>query len=270
MNCFERIPINLNELMNWKRNKLVNPRTNRKIKYRGGIYNYIKEKYSKQFPNNFDFFDSVDSRDPISLKQFYVVDGSSKIFTYENPNNIIIYRESEEIIRCFEKETIAYLNTYKIKKHPVSQKEIPSHILDQVSEKQIDNNISIEDKALKIFQMFTKISLFIDYKLFLNLNRTKLNRLNYELKEFYYENLSISDRAKIDGKDGKQILKLRESNLDELSENKVKSYLLDQFETLLNYKDEDLKFMINYIILGALSLVIDEVKEIYDNFNFSF
>ncbi len=270
MNCFERIPINLNELMNWKRNKLVNPRTNRKIKFKGGIYNYIQENYCKQFPNNFDFLDSIDSRDPISLKQFYIEDGTSKIFTYDNPDNIVIYKESNEIIRCFEKETISYLNTYKIKKHPISQKDIPNYILEQVSEKIIDNNISIEDKALKIFQMFTKISLFIDYKLFLNLSRSKLNRLNYELKEFYYENLSVSDRSKIDGKDGKQILKFRESNLNELSEDKVKSYLLDQFETLLNYKNEDLKFMINYIILGALSLVIDEVKEIYDNFNFSF
>ena len=41
-------------------------------------------------------------------------------------------------------------------------------------------------------------------------------------------------------------------------------------EFLLNCKDNDLKFMINYIILGGLSLVIDEVKQYYENFNFSF
>ena len=28
--------------------------------------------------------------------------------------------------------------------------------------------------------------------------------------------------------------------------------------------------MINYIILGGLSLVIEDVKKYYDNFNFSF
>ena len=47
-------------------------------------------------------------------------------------------------------------------------------------------------------------------------------------------------------------------------------YLLEQIENILIYPEEDLKFMNNYIILGGLSLVIKEVKEIYDNFNFSF
>ena len=41
-------------------------------------------------------------------------------------------------------------------------------------------------------------------------------------------------------------------------------------ESILLYPEEDLKFMINYIILGGLSLFIEEVKEYYDNFNFSF
>lgn len=271
MNCFERIPINFNELMIWKRNPLINPRTGRKIKDKCGIFKYINDIYLKEFPNNYDFFDSIDSRDPISLKQFYKEDSSgNKIFTYDLPNNLIIYKELDGKVRCFEKETISYLNSYKMTKHPVSQKEIPEYILSQISEKKLMKELSIEDKALNVFQIFTKISLFIDYKLFLKLNRVKLNRLNYELKEFYYENISINDRKRIDGQDGKQILKFRESNLNDIEEDEIKYYLLDQFEILLNYEDNDLKFMINYIILGALSLVIDEVKEIYDNFNFSF
>ena len=47
-------------------------------------------------------------------------------------------------------------------------------------------------------------------------------------------------------------------------------YILDNIENILKYKENDLKFMINYILLGGLSLVIDEVKDIYDNFNYSF
>ena len=47
-------------------------------------------------------------------------------------------------------------------------------------------------------------------------------------------------------------------------------YLLEQMENILNYKEDDLKFMINYILLGGLSLVIEDVKKYYENFNFSF
>ena len=35
-------------------------------------------------------------------------------------------------------------------------------------------------------------------------------------------------------------------------------------------EDEGLKYMINYIIVGALSLVIPEIKENYPDFCFSF
>ena len=41
-----------------------------------------------------------------------------------------------------------------------------------------------EEKALQVFQLFTDISIFIDYKLFCNLNKNELIKLNFELKRF--------------------------------------------------------------------------------------
>ena len=115
-----------------------------------------------------------------------------------------------------------------------------------------------------------KISIFIDYKLFLKLDKDDLKKLNYELKDFYYQNFSDSDRSKIDNSDGKQFFKLDKSDFNDKDEDNIKMYLLNEIENILSYKEEDLKFMINYIVLGGLSLVINEVKEYYDNFNFSF
>ena len=271
MSHYKKYPITINELMIWKRNHLVNPRTNRKIKKNSRLYRYIKENYIKSFPDNIDIFDSNDLRDPVSLKFFYNKDSSgNKRLVYENPKDLILYKESDNIIRCLEKETLSYLKSYNINKHPISQKEIPSKILSSVETKEIDNNLTPDEKALKVFQMFTNISIFIDYKLFLNLNKKNLTKLNYELRDFYYQNFSVDDRKKIDSEDGQLYFQKNESDLNSLDLKEIQIYMLNQIENILSYPEDDLKFMINYIILGGLSLVIPEVKEYYDNFNFSF
>ena len=69
---------------------------------------------------------------------------------------------------------------------------------------------------------------------------------------------------------GKKYFYMSKSNLQEKDKEFIKLYILEQIENILSYPEEDLKFMLNYIVLGGLSLVIPEVKEYYDNFNFSF
>lgn len=271
MSQFKKNPINITELMNWKRDPLTNPRTNRKIKENSRLYKYIKNKYNETFPNGFDIFDSNDERDPISLKRFYTIDSNNKKkLIYQDIEKLIIYQESESIIRCFEIESIQYLKSYNILIHPISQRSIPETIFNKVPLIEISNEMTVEEKALQVFQIFTNISIFIDYKLFLDLKKEDLMKLNYELRDFYLQNLSLEDRKKIDDNDGNDFFKLDNSDLKEKNENFIKMYLLEQIENILKYSGEDLKFMINYIILGGLSLVIDDVKQHYDNFNFSF
>ena len=107
---FKKIEITTHELLDWKRNQLYNPRTSRKIIKKGRLFNYIQEKYNQVFPLGFDIFDSNDERDPISLKYFYKYDlSNNKQLVYTNINNLILYQESESIIRCFEKESIQVL-----------------------------------------------------------------------------------------------------------------------------------------------------------------
>ena len=266
-----RHSITIEQSMIWKRNKLINPKTNRKIKVKGNLYNKLEKYYNKNFPNGYDVFDSVDMKDPISLTPFYIEDQSgNKKLIHENPEQLILYRESESIIRCFEKGTIEYLKAYNITKHPVSQKTIPDFIFDDVKTIELNKDITVSEKALQVFQIFTYISIFIDYELFLKLDVDALKKLNYELKDFYYQNFSDEDRSKIDKSDGKQFFKYSSPELGDKSDDEIKMYLLEQMENILSYKEDDLKIMINYVVLGGLSLVIDEVKEYYDNFNFSF
>jgi len=271
MASFKNNPININELMIWKRNPLINPRTNRKIIETNKIYKYISKKYNSHFPKGIDIFDSTDERDPVSLNKFYMVDkNNQKTLVYQNIENLILYSETDTIVRCFEKESLQHLKTYNILLHPVSQKKIPDDILSSLDDIELPNKTTVAEKALQVFQLFTNISIFIDYKHFLNLSRSKILKLNYELKEFYYQNISIDDRKKIDNNDGKQYFNYNNSYFDDKDNDYIKIYILTNIENILKYKEDDLKFMINYVILGGLSLVIDEVKEVYDDFNYSF
>ena len=267
----DKLILSAEDVMKWKINKSINPISKRKIKVNGKLYKFFELKYNNFFPLGFDVFDSIDERDPVSLKYFYKYDSSNnKKLEYRDVSNLILYKKNENIIRCFEKETLQYLKSYNILIHPVSKLEIPENIFKSIEVINTEIELSLEDKALMVFQIFTNISIFVDYKKFMELDKKNLLTLNYETKDFYYQNFSISDRKKIDKVDGKQFFNLTSEMLKEKSNDEIKLYLLNQIQNLLECKEEDLKIMINYILLGGLSLVIEEVKEYYNNFNFSF
>ena len=189
------------------------------------------------------------------------------------------------MIRCFEKESLSYLKLYGIKKHPVSQIEIPSHVFDKVSKAKLNKSeLTIKDRALEVFQILTNISIFIDHKLYINLTKEELIKLNYEIKDFYEQNLSDEDRnlieSNIEYSDedtdsqsesiSNKLFSISSNTLKEKNLEFIQFYILDQIESLINCKIDHLKYMVNYIVLAGLSLVIDEVKELYENFAFNF
>jgi hypothetical protein len=259
-----------NDLMQWKRNKLLNPITNRKIKKNGYTFNKLNKIYLNKFPLDFDYLDCIDNKDPITLKKFWIIENDKKKFIYKNLDNLILYKDINNNFRCIEKESLRYLKTYNIRNHPVTFDEIPKKIWNSVNEIKKDKDLNIEKKSERIFKIFDSISIFINHNDFINLDKNKLKKFNYEAKEFYYENLSTQDRILIDKKDGKQILSKKSKDLDNESLNYIQNYLLDQIEKLLLIKIENLKFMINYILIGALGLVIPNIKKNYPNFSFNF
>ena len=76
------------------------------------------------------------------------------------------------------------------------------------------NNESLDSKGLRVFNKFSNISVFIDYKKFLDLDVRNLKKFNYEISDFYYKNLSLENRKLIDNKDGKSIFTLSDNNLE--------------------------------------------------------
>ena len=74
---------NISELLSWKRNSLINPRTKRKIKINGPIYRLLQKNYIKKFPKNIDYLDSIDDRDPITLNKFWIIENNNKKFIHK-------------------------------------------------------------------------------------------------------------------------------------------------------------------------------------------
>lgn len=304
MKDFIKNPPSPSELMNWKRSPSINPRNKKSLLLKNNkfskAYYTLKGCYDEVFTSGFDIFDSIDERDPVSLEYFYKknIDKDSGIISYKllykDISNLTLYEEidGDNIkIRCFEKESLSSLKTYKINEHPVSKIKIPDHIFDKVTKTKVNRDkLSVKERALQVFQIFSNISIFIDYTLFLNLNKNQLLKLNYEIRDFYYQNFSDEDRqlleyeklkeksdesldsSNLNSENRKKFFNLDSSSSEMKSKDiqYIQYYLLDQIELLIDCKIDKLKYMTNYIALAGLSLVIDEVKESYENFLFNF
>lgn len=331
---FKESPLSIEELVQWKNNPLINPRTKKVIKEEGNIYKLIKKSYNsnkfqvdeiinqlvnkpildkdiqtkiksipiiKYVPINGDGFkneinlkgsttintsdildyklnnDSMilkcnEDRDLISMNLFWVEENGIRKMVYpeEQIEQLIFYTDNKNIVRGFEKETIKYMKTYNITNHPVSTEPIPEHILAQVDIVdivQIKNTKTLENMALDVFQYFSKISIFIDHETFLSLSKKQLIKFNYELRDFWLENFGPEQRKNINET---EVFEKTDENLANDSLENIQKYLLSQMEILLKCNVEEYKYMINYIILGALGIVIPQIKDMYPDFLFSF
>lgn len=275
MNSFNTIPITVSELIKWKNEPNKNPRTNRKISITGILYKYISFKYEqyilKENKIKYNLEDSVDDKDPITLNTFWIMkEGKKKIVYDGNIDDLVFYKDNHNFIRCFEKETLEYLKAHKIKKNPVTQEDLPNELFDSIQEKNLEKerkNMTISEKALEVFQKFSSISIFIDSEWFLELSKEKLKKFNYEASSFYKENLNQSQRNEI-SLDNR--LNKKESELELMDLKDIQLYILNEIDILLNVEKEELKYMINYILVGALGIVIPAIKELYPDFSYAF
>lgn len=293
-NPFKEVPLNVHELVKWKKNSLINPRTNKSIKEDGGIYKLIKTAYNlnkiqvdilinkqenqtiESIPesnkNNFMILKCNEDRDLISMNLFWVEENKIRKIVYpeEKLDQLIFYTDSKNIVRGFEKETIRYLRTYNITNHPITTEPIPEYVLAQVELVNITQNKNartLQNVALDVFQYFSKISIFINHEAFLSLSKIHLIKFNYEVKDFWLKNFSSEQRKNIHDT---ELFKKSDEDLRCDSLENIQKYLLGQMEILLKCNVEKYKYMINYIILGALGVVIPQIKEMYPDFLFSF
>lgn len=270
-----------NKILEWYNNKSINPYSKRRIKIGGYTYNKLMKIYNKYMENNSKLsqlcstnddncklspLDSIEDKDIISLNTIWEMVDGEKTLVHEEPDNLICYKDESNHIHCFEKESIQYLKDYKINKHPITNIIIPQEILDSVDIKIEKIEKTVEQKALEIINLLTHLSFFIDIQVFLELDSQQLDSLYYESRSFFNSNIPTNhinilisqyDIFTIDLNDFKT------------STNKLE-YILKCFKVLLEYEDESIRILSNYIIIGSLSIVNKKVKELYPDMSFNF
>jgi hypothetical protein len=288
MNNFHSKPVTDQELIRWKSTPLKNPRTGRKISEKGEIYIYLKNEFDKNYPDiitltkntkkvlpiteKYKIEDSIDDKDPITLTIFWIQDGKNKKIMYpeHDRDKLVLYKDSRGLIRCFEKDSLEYMKAHNISKHPISYEDIPKDIFEKITPKNLEDErkeMTINDIAFEIFQKFSNISIFIDSLWFMDLSKDKLIKFNYEIKDMYHQNFNKLQMKEISSI---QLFILDNNNLEKKDIDEVRKYLLDQMKIILDVKKEELKYMCNYLLVGSLSVVIPQIRELYPDFCFSF
>lgn len=257
-------PVTLEELEKWYNTKNINPRTGKKISKNGKIYKYLESVDI----NGLYINRCINDIDPISLNYLWKGENDKRTIVHTDLNNIIFYKDKKGNVKFLEKDSVIQLKGYGIKYDPITKEELPDSIFDNIIGEKLLNEYekTLEQIALDVFQLFINISIFIDYQLFLNLDKTQLIKLNYETSDFFVNNFTKEQQKKI----SKNVFKKSKEDIEILNDEEIKLYLLNQFKILLECKVEEYKYMINYIIVGGLGLVIHEVKESYPDYAFAF
>ena len=123
------------KILEWYQNKSINPYTKRKIKKDGVTYKKLLKLYNKfilennlqdediqneniqnediqneDIHNEFKLLpiNSIEDIDVISLNKIWEIKDNVKVLVYDDPENLVTYKDEMNHIHCFEKESIQY------------------------------------------------------------------------------------------------------------------------------------------------------------------
>lgn len=270
------------KILEWYENKNINPYTKRKIKENGATYKKLMKLYNKFILEKINLendtnnnseegcdkltpLESIEDIDVISLNKIWEIKDGKKILVHENVDNLVTYKDENNNIHSFEKESIQYLKDYNIEFHPITNVRIPKEILDSVNIIIPKIKKTNDDLALDIIQLLTHNSFFIDTKVLIELDNAKVDKLYYECYSFFTSNIPQNKINEIHS--NYDVFKISTFNFTYLKDKK--KYLFDSFLRLLEYNDDMIKIMVCHIIIGGLTFVNKDIKKLYTDFTFN-
>jgi hypothetical protein len=117
----------------------------------------------------------------------------------------------------------------------------------------------VKNFALKTFQLFNKMSIFIDSKYFMELNKYKLLRLNYEINRLWNSNFTIEQQKEITN----NYYNMPSYDLNSYSIDMIQLHILKNIYLLLKSNNIKYKHLINVMILYSLAIIIPEIRSLY-------
>ena len=227
--------------------------------------------------------------DPISQENIWITQTDNiKILAKDIPYYMLFsYKDDDGFIRCFNIESIKGLIDENIFKHPVTGKQIPANVIENAkthieilqNEGILNNNISITNNlteesikqlVFEIFAKFHPMNIYLKDEWFLNLSIEQLNKMYYETREFFAQNITASNKIRLVPPNGIAF----DQDPDEL---KTKDKIIIQHSILTNIDkiislcdDKSLQTMGAYIALGGIATVSEIVRECYPHIAYTF
>jgi len=305
MSSYKLSPVIDQELSIWFKNKLINPRTNRRIKEFSKTYNYLNDNYklmidrSKpisfkelvkkyQGPAQGDHLKSFDNKDPISQEDIWEnsLETNEKIVANDIPSfKLFSYSDTEDKIRCFNIESFMnlvenYCSTHPITGLPINQETInnakkmfeilkENKIIQEVEDLRTEEQ-KLSDYTFSVFQKFSLISIFIEHQWFLKMTEEEIEKLYYESSDFYHQNVDAANKKLMVPPDGKAF-STKVNDFKSFNFAKKKIYLLENIDMVISSsEDEGMRTLGKYLMIGGLGVVCKEVREKYPDFAYGF
>ena len=343
MSSYKSKPATLEEINKWSQDKLINPRTKRKIKKSSPIYKYLNNQFNslksleegndkeeatnailsrklskkkkknsnkvifeekKEEEHNIDqttllesiseylgpakgnHLLSVDNKDPITQEDIWIRTDGKKEEAIDIPSyKLFSYTDTEDKIRCFNIETIISMINNNCLVHPITGLTInddtierakkmhqtlkEKNVIQEKKDERTDEE-KINNYAFDVFQKFSIISIFVDHQWFLKLKSDKLDKLNYELGDFYDKNVDDENKILMVPPDGKAFDKSK-SNFSDLDLLEKRQYLLENIDKVISSsEDSSMKTLGSYLMLGGLGVVCKEIRDNYPDFVYGF
>lgn len=211
---------------------------------------------------------SHDSVDPISHENIWTnVNLEGKQVSKDiHPKLIFSYVDNNNFVRCFNIESIIGLFEKGIYTHPITGDKFSDKVIELAKEK-IEmlftkviikselNNELIKNYTYNVFDKFRTFNIYLQDEWFLNLNISNLQKLYFEMRDFFYKNIDTSKYTNL----------FTISNYDFNHSNilHMQYYMLYNIEQLILTSDNATNILSSYIVLCSLSIVCPQIKQAY-------
>ena len=219
---------------------------------------------------------SYDDLDVITQNEIWIEKNDIKM--PKIPSYLLLsYSDKNNKIRCFELCSVYQLYNKNYTKHPVTSDPFPDYFFTNcnklinflVQNKIIKMNnpekLTINQKILSVFQKFSCLSIFMEESWFDKLDNQQLCKLCVEIKNVINASLDKQIRLQINKNDiffSKSIHILNTMKREDLQD-----YVLNEIDLILSCPD-NIKSLVYYTMIGAMSFVIKEIKDRYPDFCF--
>lgn len=238
------------------------------------------EKYSKKLPELIGpVFDDItlseDEFDLMTMDQIWTNVNGIKVPTFPNKYFLFSYEDSHNKIRCFTIFTLYELVKNNNFRHPTTNEGLSAKTIKRAKKlikiyseelsifddyKKVSDDVSLKNKVTNLFRKISAYNIFLEESWFLSINDINLlKKIIFDTHDILSKNLKNINPNIRTTTLFKKIIRKKESSL------KIKDYIVDEWDKLLNLVDLSLNKIPLWILVSGLYNVIPIVKEKYPN-----